>query len=359
MFVGTDPGDKNAMAVNTASLPHTLQLSSDPENFWTREDGAKHGARTKFLCCASLREPHALPIARCIPPSHHCLRLQQRHMLSAARGDLQACQVSPTYDKKLILRACTLSRLAYMSPEEMRLESLPVGVRDVPVYYDGIRGSSKQRTCQAYTWRFEDSQMWVAFRGTTSFATLIGDARCDRTRFILPNHPDLDQVYIHAGFLEHFASVQGRLEHDLTDMISARTRLSDVYFVGHSLGGATAQVAALYFGSLLKGLSSTVRVCCIGFGSPRSGGGVHLSDAFRQCVHLHVRVVNEDDFVPLLPPCPFGFEHVGEALWLQGESATFTQSSECTELVGSLQPLKGIHDHIISNYETNIQKFML
>lgn len=279
-------------------------------------------------------------------------------------GDRPICKIATAYDKSKILRACDLSRLAYMNPKEVRFERLPKDLCDDPTFYDGNR-AFMQRNCQAYSWRFDDDkQLWVAFRGTTCISTLIDDATCGRTRVTLPNHPELDDVYIHTGFIEHFSSIQGCLEADILRTMSARASIRDIVFVGHSLGAATAQVAALYFGSLLKGISPDTRVGCIGFGGPRTSGGDQVSEAFKECVHDNVRVINEDDVVPMLPPKTFGFKHTGKALWMQ-DNVTYVKSQGCvclshrdTARIQQLRPLKSIHDHNISSYVANINKCM-
>jgi hypothetical protein len=287
-------------------------------------------------------------------------------MLSAALspGDRPICKLATSYDKKKIVRACELSRLAYMAPEEVRFERLPDDVCDAPTFYDGNR-AFMQRNSKAYAWRFdEDRQLWVAFRGTTCISTLIDDATCGRTRITLPNHPEFDEVYIHTGFVEHLSSIQSNLETDILRTISSRTSIRDIFFVGHSLGGATAQIAALYMGSLLKGVSLDIRVSCIGFGSPRISCGDQASAAFKECVHENVRVINEDDIVPMLPPRSFGYKHHGKALWMQ-DSVTYSLSKGCvchshndTARIQQLRPLKAIHDHNMSNYLANVNKCM-
>lgn len=60
-----------------------------------------------------------------------------------------------------------------------------------------------------------------------------------------------------------------------------------MYYVGHSLGGALATLAAMYFGSIYP----DVRHVCITFGAPRVGDKAFVSE-FKKHVDESVRCVN-------------------------------------------------------------------
>lgn len=199
--------------------------------------------------------------------------------------------------------------------------------------------------------------MWVAFRGTSGIEDLVMNVKLKKTRVTLPKHLQYKQVYLHSGYLDEFVSVQGLLEADIVGTLAHRASIRELYFVGHSAGSAMAQMAALYFGSML---GDRVRVGCIGLGGPKVGSGADLQSAFDACVDYHVRVVNEDDLVPLLPPAlPFvDFRHAGPALCLQqrgpdadgaGGAGGGWPRLRCPDV------MKGVRNHSLSDYMANIQ----
>lgn len=269
-------------------------------------------------------------------------------------------------ERPRLVRACRLSGLAYCEPQELRRShQLPDGAVDLPAYHDGCR-SFVAHTCKAQVWRFDDdASVWVAFRGSTSLEDIADNARCIRTRVRLPNHTQFEHVYMHSGFTEQFVSIQGTLEADLLRRLASRETVHDVCFVGHSMGDALAQIAALYFGSLLQVSHPQVRVSSIGFGGPMFGAGMDLEDAFAACVHSQLRVVNEEDIVPSLPPPLFNFKHATPALWLRHGSPDVRWNDNATSLLDKAKcgiwqfsrPLKFIEDHSIGAYLEHIEKY--
>ncbi len=264
----------------------------------------------------------------------------------------------------LLQRACQLSSLAYLPPRHLNVEQMPARSTDLPRFYDGRR-SFVTRNCQAYTWRFddgdraEDTSMWVAFRGTSGIEDLVMNVKLKTTRVTLPKHPQYKNVCLHSGYLDEFTSVQGVLERDITDTLKHRHSIRELFFVGHSAGSAMAQVAALYFGSLLY--DTDVRIGCVGLGGPKVGSGEDLRHAFDACVDYHIRVVNEGDLVPHLPPAlPFAdFRHVGPELCLRADGAAGGGGGGAP--AGRLRcavpnVLKSIQDHSLGDYMENIER---
>ena len=155
------------------------------------------------------------------------------------------------------------------------------------------------------------------------------------------------------------------LQHDLLHTLENRQSIREVCFVGHSAGSAMAQIAALYFGSLLKETHPDVDVTCIGLGGPKMGSGDDLQQAFDLCINDHVRIINEDDIVPFMPPPFLDFKHVGAALWLHDGkvfnkvddkfSSTLLDAAQCC-MWYVCRPLKGINDHSLTFYQNNMMK---
>jgi hypothetical protein len=260
-------------------------------------------------------------------------------------------------DKRILLRACRLSNLAYEPPGKVHKAPIE-GQSDYARYYTGEEAFIR-RICHAYAFRMEnDTEMWITFRGTSDVRSLIGNLDYRRQTVSLPNHPELTDIRLHKGFTEQFASVQPWIEHDLIATLRARPTIDNVYFVGHSSGAATARIAALYFGSLLKGRTRPVKVSSISFGSPRVGGGYDFEKAQNMVLDNGLLLVNGEDFVPSLPPRRCGYKHIGTTLKLDGNCAVEVKDDESWEHLAKLTP-KGLEDHSLSSYQKNIENCLV
>ncbi|XP_009355855.3 lipase-like PAD4 isoform X3 [Pyrus x bretschneideri] len=79
-----------------------------------------------------------------------------------------------------------------------------------------------------------------------------------------------EAVMVHAGLLKLFVSL--RCSQTFQDQMSALTEKSkSIVITGHSIGGTTASLCALWLLSSLQSVSSTPSVLCITFGSPLLG----------------------------------------------------------------------------------------
>lgn len=197
-------------------------------------------------------------------------------------------------------RAVCLSQLSYYTPDELKDYTFPPGVCDLPLYHDGCRAFFN-RSCQAYIWRMDDDcEICVSFRGTLAMEDVVDAVNCGRTRINLSNHMDLDRVFLHTGFVEQFMSIQSALQHDVLRTLKSRPNISRISFVGHSMGGGVAQVASLYFGSVLEPTRG-LTLQCTAFGTPKLGDGMDLEAAFQQCAPDTIQLVNNYDIVSSMP----------------------------------------------------------
>ena len=199
----------------------------------------------------------------------------------------------------------------------------------------------------------------VAFRGTRTAANW-------KTNFnVRMRHPEGTdpQLFVHEGFLTAFNALS-----DGADGIGAVLRRIEgatppsvpIYFTGHSLGGALAQIATAKFGS--------DRVAaCYTFGSPRVGSA--FFDLWVKPPSY--RVVNYADLVPQIPlfgpalPLRF-YRHSGDPRYLpehDNGSLYRYQPGTVTRLLqvlkGVLQLLRsgsvlGIEDHACTQYESKL-----
>lgn len=98
----------------------------------------------------------------------------------------------------------------------------------------------------------------------------------------------------HKGFQRAFASVASQMLSALQAVLNASTG-ERVIFVGHSLGGALATLAALYVACKLPDLRD--RLVVVTFGAPQVGDGEFVK-VFNQLVPRCARVVNPIDPIP-------------------------------------------------------------
>lgn len=171
---------------------------------------------------------------------------------------------------KYLCEAALRSKMAYLDPDEIPFEKEFI--------------SSSEDT-QVYIWKIDDI-VYVTFRGTSSFKDVLEDLNIKRTRVS-------GKIKVHKGFYKQFQSVHIKITKTLLKLTENASR---VIFSGHSLGGALAQIAAAYYGDILE----DVFITCYTFGSPRVGNKYFVK-WFSSRVDENVRVINENDPVPMVP----------------------------------------------------------
>lgn len=153
----------------------------------------------------------------------------------------------------------------------------------------------------------------IVFRGTNShdLKNWIEDFDAWRTKFPLP-FPNSHGALIHSGFYKMFA--QSALKPNVT---AAMKRLIEKYgadgpthVVGHSMGGAIADLCALWM--KFKMNLTDVRVTT--FGSPRTGNH-EFAKFFNNTFSQSWRFTHNRDIVPALPWEVFGYWHVPREIW--------------------------------------------
>ena len=145
-----------------------------------------------------------------------------------------------------------------------------------------------------------DSQLWIAFRGTQP--NQLNDLKADLNMF---KEKSESAGMVHGGFKEEV----DELWEEIVKELQRNGKLAnprDVYFCGHSLGGAMATIAATRYP-----LAEAVYT----FGSPRVGGKVFVDT----CQVKHYRFVNNNDLVPKVPPSLLGFKHDGVEMYFNSK----------------------------------------
>lgn len=174
-----------------------------------------------------------------------------------------------------------------------------------------------------------DEECIVVFRGTDDGKDMLSDVN------IL--FADTSYGRIHQGFFNIWLTINYELR--------ARLPLNKkVYFTGHSLGGALAQIAGLYI----------VNDAIITFGSPMIH---HYKDT-----HLiktnHIRVRNCNDIVTKLPPVYY--KHTGNLIYIDYSGNIKSKISALDFIKGHLkawskrQLFKGVYDHNLRLYQNKL-----
>lgn len=176
----------------------------------------------------------------------------------------------------------------------------------LPSFYEG------KYDVQAYVCEYQNT-ITVIFRGTESSADILTDLKLFLVPFYLPDIPYVETPNVHQGFYLQFQAVKYDLDQHIKNLLQIKPE-KELIFGGHSLGGALATLASVYFSS--KYPSS--RITCFTLGSPRVGDS-KFTQLFNQRISHSYRYVNDNDPVPCVPTV-WRFEHVKGLIWLHQDT---------------------------------------
>ena len=121
-------------------------------------------------------------------------------------------------------------------------------------------------------------------------------------------------VWAHGGFVDQHAQTAPTILAETKRLIAAKGA-TQVVLVGHSLGGALAELDALF---LALNLPKSVHVKAVTYGTPRVGNPDYAA-FFDAKVPDFQRVNHESDPIPIVPGRFLGFSHVhGEVHLVDG-----------------------------------------
>jgi predicted lipase len=183
---------------------------------------------------------------------------------------------------------CSKDKIAETLYDKWILPQLAVASK--PIYLTSPETS--QQDAQGYFWTNEN-ELFLTFRGTSSSKDMLSNVNIRAYRF-------KNDIYIHQGFWLQFQS----LENEITNLIKETIKESPLnnitlYIAGHSLGSALAQIAAAYYGEMFP----QITVICHTFGCPRTGNKGFVK-WFSKYVASNIRVINDNDPVPMIPVRP-------------------------------------------------------
>lgn len=155
--------------------------------------------------------------------------------------------------------------------------------------------------------------IFVVFRGTDShnLGNWIANIEVLTQPYYSLPFPGYEDARVHRGFFNCLNS--SSLAGNISDaIVRARRAHGDVpvYFLGHSLGGAMASIAAPH----LKALHGLPDVRLWTFGSPRTGN-LMFTTLIEEFMSESVRLTHGHDIVPSLPIALFGYHHVPREVW--------------------------------------------
>ncbi|KAG7441496.1 alpha/beta-hydrolase [Guyanagaster necrorhizus] len=119
-------------------------------------------------------------------------------------------------------------------------------------------------------------------------------------------NPDLfpgvsSEVYVHAGFRDAQASTAREILTEVQSLIESKGT-SNLVVVGHSLGGALAELDGLFFALNIP--SASIKVMT--YGTPRVGN-LAFAELIDSKVPNFKRIDNKRDFIPILPGRHLGY----------------------------------------------------
>jgi triacylglycerol lipase len=229
---------------------------------------------------------------------------------------------TPTLDPTLTLALALASEAAYDDFDGKPLR-LPHGWELAGTWtgWDPVfRGGSEEKYGLLLRATDGSGTYIVAFRGTASLDDVLDDADVPKATFTPSVGTLTTLVRVEAGFYGIYndtgAGMTQSMRQQLQQLLAKHTP-SRIYVTGHSLGGALAHLFAF---DLSFGPCASTFTRLITFASPRVGdSGWRDSYDARIPSANSIRVYNQQDLVPEVPPKDFGYHDVGSGfpVWFE------------------------------------------
>ncbi|APR97972.1 lipase family protein [Wolbachia endosymbiont of Folsomia candida] len=227
------------------------------------------------------------------------------------------------FNKEKLLEMCTFSKMTYGNNDTKLSESgykpkaefINEGYSIIP-FYSEKKSYSEGKRLAGFVFT-KGKEVTIAYRGTKYPDDVMIDLNAifSLTRI----SPEGEKIYngrVHRGFHYGFQDSWPSLYKILaTNANEQKVKIKDLKFnfTGHSMGGAIAKIAALYFNK--KAGAEDIHVAT--FGDPRVFD-LTASEVYNDVLQEKTITVAQDkDPVPMVAPCGFGYDHVGKPLTLE------------------------------------------
>ncbi|KAI0765188.1 alpha/beta-hydrolase [Fomes fomentarius] len=220
---------------------------------------------------------------------------------------------------------------AYCGLEQVKAWSC-TACKAIPGFQPTLTGGDGNAIQQYFVGYWPDQKaVVVAHEGTdpTQFLSVLTDANIPLKNLDSKLFPGVSSsVQVHGGFADQHAKTASTILTAVKSLLS-ETGSSNVFLAGHSLGGALAEIDALF---MTLNLPSSVHVKAVTYGTPRVGNAAWAS-LFDSKVPDFKRVNHERDPVPIVPGRFLGFQHPqGEIhLFNNGEGVACSGNDDATD----------------------------
>ncbi|TFK48689.1 alpha/beta-hydrolase [Heliocybe sulcata] len=148
-------------------------------------------------------------------------------------------------------------------------------------------------------------------------------------------------IEVHEGFANEQAKTAALILAEVKRLL-AQYSASSVTLVGHSLGGALAELDSLY---MHLNLPASVAIQAVTYGTPRVGNDAWAAYFDSQITNFK-RVNNEKDIVPIVPGRFLGFSHVAGEVHIvsPGDAVSCPGDDDATDDQCTIQTVPNIFD---------------
>ncbi|EGN98489.1 hypothetical protein SERLA73DRAFT_56451 [Serpula lacrymans var. lacrymans S7.3] len=201
------------------------------------------------------------------------------------------------------------ARAAYCSPSIVTGWQCGEACQAVPGFQVSLTGGDGDSIQYYYVgyWPTQNAVV-VAHQGTdpTQFLSDLTDANIPMENLDPTLFPGVDSsVEVHSGFANEHAQTAPAILAEVKTLIAANNA-QNVILVGHSLGGALAELECMF---MALNLPSNIAIQGVTYGTPRVGNPAWAS-LFDSKITNFMRINNEKDIIPIVPGRFLGFSHV-------------------------------------------------
>jgi predicted lipase len=243
---------------------------------------------------------------------------------------------------KDILKLAHLCQYAYKEPLELLNIIKATSCHTTSALLQtGIFISNKNTDAQTYIF-YDNTTIYVCFRGTSSTKDKLIDLKVSMTRFLQKD------VFIHKGFSKQYTCISQDIKDQISN-IQQTHKQTNIVCCGHSLGGALATICSV---DLKFSAFASSNVQCITFGSPRVGNKQFV-ELFQSLMKESYRVVDHNDPIAYVP-MNYRYHHVQDALCFNDNQIKMKKDKvwykRFFNALGNIRCMNMFHEHSMANY---------